>query len=229
MTESDFTLGVSPQNGDALGAALLLDTCCRVMILSRSSEIFAINQAAVDFLGSSRERVIGTRLADHYPIEVRENLLRWLAEPFVTGNATVRAEYILRGRRWASIARRMPVIGAEDRLICVSQPRSDLIPLARINEMISVYRDREVALASLAVLSDREFEVASLIAASLTDGEIARELHRSVRTVHAHRRAIGQKLGMKRRTEVAEFLRSRGLGALPTVELDTESDLDAAA
>ena len=229
MPERLFSLGVSPQNSDALAAALLMDTSCRVLILARSSEILGLNQAAVDFLGSSLERLVGTRLVDHYPIEIREHVLRWLSVPFVTSDETVQGEYILHGQRWKSIARRLPVVEGEDRIICVSQPRSDLIPLARINELISIYRDRKVALASLAVLTDRELEVAALLSASLTDSEIARELHRSIRTVHAHRRSIGQKLGLKRRSEVAELFRSRGLGATPTVELESDTDLEAAA
>jgi DNA-binding CsgD family transcriptional regulator len=118
------------------------------------------------------------------------------------------------------------VTDGEDRLICVSQPLTDLIPLESLAEMIAVYNDRAAALGSLGMLTDREFEVAALVAASLTDSEIASELHRSIRTVHAHRRAIGQKLGLKRRSEVAELLRSRGLGAKPSGIGDAASDRD---
>jgi DNA-binding CsgD family transcriptional regulator len=226
MPASLLRLGVSPQNADAIAAALLKDTCCRVLILARSSEILGLNDFAAEFLGSSSEQLIGTRLVDHYPSEIRDCVLTWLNRPFVTSDETVVGEYVLRGRRWKSIARRLPVIDGEDRLICVSQPLTELVPLENLAAMISLYADRTTPLGQLSMLTDREFEVAALIAASLTDGEIARELHRSVRTVHAHRRSIGQKLGLKRRSEVAEVFRSRGLGAKPSGISDAASDLD---
>lgn len=216
MPERYFRLGVSPQNADAIAAALLQDTCCRVLIMARSSEILGLNVAAAEFLGASRDSLLHTRLVDHYPPEIRDDVLSWLNRPFVTPEETVERRYILHGRRWKSIARRLPVTDGEDRLVCVSQPLTDLVPLQSLVEMISVYKDRTAALGPLGVLTDREFEVAALVAASLTDNEIAQELHRSVRTVHAHRRSIGQKLGLKRRSEVAELLRSRGLGAKPS-------------
>ncbi len=216
MPATQFRLGVSPQNADAIAAALLQDTCCRVMILSRSSEILGLNEVAAEFLGGSREALVQTRLVDHYPPEIRDRVLTWLNRPFVTSDETVEGRYIVRGRRWKSIARRLPVTDGEDRVICVSQPLTDLVPMETLVEMIAIYKNRTVALGPLGVLTDREFEVAALVAASLTDGEIAHELHRSIRTVHAHRRSIGQKLGLKRRSEVAELLRSRGLGAKPS-------------
>lgn len=229
MPESAFILGVLPKNADAIAAALLLDTSCRVLVLARSSEILGLNRAAAEFLSSSTEALVGTRLVDHYPVEIRDYVMQWLNQPYVTAEGIVVGEYILHGRRWRSVARRIPVTDGEDRLTCVSQPLTDLIPLARIHEMISIYRDRAAALGPIAALTDREFEVAALLSASLTDSEIARELHRSIRTVHAHRRALGQKLGLKRRSEVAELFRSRGLGAKPTIELDSESDLGSEA
>lgn len=226
MPETRFRLGVSPQNADAIAAALLQDTCCRVLVLSRSSEILGLNDSAAEFLGSSRDSLIHTQLVDHYPHAIRDRVLSWLNHPFVTPDETVEGQYILRGRRWKSIARRLPVTDGEDRLICVSQPLTDLIPLESLAEMIAIYKDRTAALGSLGMLTDREFEVAALVAASLTDSEIARELHRSIRTVHAHRRSIGQKLGLKRRSEVAEVFRSRGLGAKPSGVHDASSDWD---
>lgn len=73
-----------------------------------------------------------------------------------------------------------------------------------------------LALGDLANLTEREFEVAALIGAFMSDGEIAQELHRSIRTVHAHRRGIGQKTGLHRRSEIAELMQTRGLAAAPS-------------
>jgi NarL family two-component system response regulator LiaR len=53
------------------------------------------------------------------------------------------------------------------------------------------------------VLTPREKEVATLAALGLTNEEIAQELGISVKTVKAHLSLIFQKLGVKRRSELA--------------------------
>ncbi|TAK88615.1 MAG: response regulator transcription factor [Aquabacterium sp.] len=57
--------------------------------------------------------------------------------------------------------------------------------------------------AAMAMLSDRELEVLRLIGRGLKTGEIARNLHRSVHTVEAHRANIKRKLGLKTAGDLA--------------------------
>lgn len=57
---------------------------------------------------------------------------------------------------------------------------------------------------TLAALTDRELEVMRLIGLGLGTGDIARELHRSVKTIEAHRSNAKEKLGLK---TSAEFVR----------------------
>lgn len=223
MAVQDFHLQIEPRDAEAIGASLLLDSCCRVLILKRNSEILNLNVEAERFLRSTRDQVIGTPLVDYYPSELREGVLAWLNQAYVTGADRVTGEYILWGQRWNSTARRIPLKQGEDCLVCVSQQRTDLVALPQLVEMIGRCRDRRTALGDLHMLTDREVEVAALIAASLTDSEIAGELHRSIRTVHAHRRSIGEKLQMRRRSGVADLMRSRGLGALPSGQVAVRS------
>lgn len=60
-------------------------------------------------------------------------------------------------------------------------------------------------------LSDREVEVLRLIALGHTNGEIAGQLHLSVRTVESHRSHIQQKLGLAKRSELVRYALDRGL------------------
>lgn len=55
-----------------------------------------------------------------------------------------------------------------------------------------------------AALSDRELEVLRLIGQGRKTGEIARQLHRSVHTVEAHRANIKRKLGLQNAGELAQ-------------------------
>lgn len=51
-------------------------------------------------------------------------------------------------------------------------------------------------------LSDRELEVFELIGSGLTTRDIARKLHRSVKTIESHREHIKNKLGLKNANEL---------------------------
>ena len=55
------------------------------------------------------------------------------------------------------------------------------------------------------VLTPREKEVATLAALGLTNEEIAKELGISVKTAKAHLSLVFQKLGVKRRSELARM------------------------
>ncbi|MGD9787832.1 MAG: response regulator [Sulfuricellaceae bacterium] len=57
----------------------------------------------------------------------------------------------------------------------------------------------------LSALSDRELEVLRLIGRGLSTGEIARDLHRSVKTVEAHRANIKEKLNLKNAAELVRY------------------------
>lgn len=63
----------------------------------------------------------------------------------------------------------------------------------------------------LSVLTDRELQVLRCIAEGLSSAEIARELHRSVKTVEGHRARLGHKLGARNRSELTRLAISFGL------------------
>jgi DNA-binding NarL/FixJ family response regulator len=66
-------------------------------------------------------------------------------------------------------------------------------------------RDRGPARAGKGVetLTDRELEIFELIGRGLSTGQIARTLHVSVRTVHAHRSGIKRKMGVSNAAQMA--------------------------
>ena len=57
----------------------------------------------------------------------------------------------------------------------------------------------------LTLLTDRELEVFRLIGRGLKTGDIARELHRSVNTIEAHRAAIKRKFAVTTGAELARL------------------------
>ncbi|MDO4561393.1 MAG: helix-turn-helix transcriptional regulator [bacterium] len=61
--------------------------------------------------------------------------------------------------------------------------------------------------------SDRELEVWELVAKGLTNEEIGKELHISVRTVQTHLVVICEKMGFRNRTEAAAAWVKRRIAA----------------
>lgn len=68
-----------------------------------------------------------------------------------------------------------------------------------------------VNLGSLEILSPRELEVLALLGQGMSLKEVAKTLHRSVKTIDNHRQAIGRKLEVDDRVHLAEIARRAGL------------------
>jgi DNA-binding CsgD family transcriptional regulator len=79
------------------------------------------------------------------------------------------------------------------------------------DERPEVVESEVVDLGPLERLTPRELEVLALIGQGLSVKEIARMLHRSVKTVDNHRQSIGKKLKLSDRIALAEIARRAGL------------------
>lgn len=65
------------------------------------------------------------------------------------------------------------------------------------------------------LLTPRQHEILLLIAEGLTSAEIAKRLHRSVRTIESHRLKIGQRLGARTTAELLKKAHHAGLIGMP--------------
>ena len=71
-------------------------------------------------------------------------------------------------------------------------------------------------LGALASLTPRELEILYLIGQGLATADIAKQLHRSEKTVEWHRVSLGNKLGVSNRVELARIaIRCGLLAAVP--------------
>lgn len=66
-------------------------------------------------------------------------------------------------------------------------------------------------LGTLGQLSKREIEVLSLVGVGLTTGQIAKSLHRSLKTVENHRTSIGRKLNARSLLDLCRIARRAGM------------------
>lgn len=67
------------------------------------------------------------------------------------------------------------------------------------------------AAPALEALTDRQRQVLRLLGRGLTDAQIASELYLSIRTVHAHVRAIYRKLNVSHRSAATRLAVQNGL------------------
>ncbi len=80
---------------------------------------------------------------------------------------------------------------------------SEKLASAMLYGLVSAGRRRTRSV--LEVLSGREFEVFHMIAEGLGVKQIAEQLHRSRKTIEAHREKIKKKLGLKSATELVRY------------------------
>ena len=71
---------------------------------------------------------------------------------------------------------------------------------------------KTIDLGPLAALSKRELEVLALIGEGMTNAQIATSLHRTAKTVEAHRTSLAVKLGVTTRVQIAAVAARAGLG-----------------
>lgn len=76
-------------------------------------------------------------------------------------------------------------------------------------------------------LTSRQREVLVMIGEGLSSAEIARRLHRTVKTVESHRLALGKKLGVRNRVELALIAHRAGLTKTETFSQETEESLSS--
>ena len=79
---------------------------------------------------------------------------------------------------------------------------------------------------NLSVLTKRERDVLTLIGYGLSSKEIAERLHRSIKTVNTHRSALGRKLGVSNRVQLARIAVHAGLVPSDPGSRDQEASHD---
>ncbi len=109
----------------------------------------------------------------------------------------------------------------EDRCLTICQPidHSDPIITQESNIDFEIVRAQVHDLGILAKLTERELELLSLIGEGHSTAEIAKRLHRSIKTVEWHRASIGAKLGVKNRVELARIALHAGLAGMSAEEI----------
>lgn len=229
----------SPPEGirqDAIWHGLVDEPYTAVSIVSMDGLILFVNeQSARIFLGLdyTPADIIGKRLIELFPKPWVDQRLEIFRRVLVTGHPMM-MRTIWRGWQqfsWIHHIEPDPQTYAHEEGDEVEIPDRFLIITRRISSVgafgdsvtrperaetiasgdVSVVDSQVMDLGELEVLSTRELEVLALLGQGMSLKEIAKTLHRSVKTIDNHRQAIGRKLAVDDRVHLAEIAKRAGL------------------
>lgn len=180
-----------------------------VSIVDAAGEIrFANHRAAVLFLETTPETIIGRTLPDLYGEEWAAERLRVFERIEETGRPMI-MRHIRNGQRLQST---IHLLSTDDDapstfLVVTSEGEHDPEP----DRLIEVFESNVVHLGPLDPLSQRELEVLALVGHGMTAKQIGAALFRSHRTIEQHIESLRAKLHVARREQLAEIAHRAGL------------------
>ncbi len=209
-----------PEQAGPIWLALIEDAHVGVLIVDADGQIKFVNSWAEELIGKKISPG-ATSLREIWSEEFAKERLDHLRESASTARPMA-IDGMINGRFVRTIVR---PVGSELRgrrsVLMVFSPASIVpgapgtsnTPAASGSTMTSV-RARVDDPGKLAELTTREIEILKLIGAGLTTADIAKHLHRSVKTVEWHRVSLGNKLGVGNRVELARIAIAAGLVGL---------------
>jgi DNA-binding CsgD family transcriptional regulator len=209
MTPSEPTNDGAVPVESQIWEALTTEPSVAVHILDCDLRVLYCNETmARDFLGMSASEVMGRPLAEVVGEEVVEDTKRAI-ERLSAGDGPLGLRRIWQGRQIVGTFRRIAVPSRKDDHFLVITRHLGTRSLEDVD--LPVIDAETVLLGPLEVLSPRELEVLCLLGHGLAIKEIGRVLHRSPRTIEAHRHNIGRKLEESDRVKLAQIAVEAGL------------------
>lgn len=211
MASSTMRSGAwSPPGADPqVWAALVEDTQAAVMVVDREGTIeYANSCAATTLTGTPGQSLIGRRLGDFFDEEYTRERMEIVGD-VMASRRSIALEGMSRGRNVRSVFRALQ--GDGDHVLIVSRPANPGVEFGGGEPGRNVVRARVNDSGKLGNLTLREMEILKLIGMGLSTADIAKKLHRSVKTIEWHRVSLGEKLGVTNRVELARIAIGAGL------------------
>ncbi len=197
--------------------ALADDTRCIVCVVNLDGTILWVNRLTEALCNAEPGTLCPTHASQVFPPEYVSERLEMMREAVATGRPVV-CEGICWGLYRRTTFRPIPTPPEEvPRVLSVCRPKPADEASPNDSGDPPARRARFNDLGPLAALTDRELEILDLIGRGLSTAEIARHLHRSIKTIEWHRVSLGEKLGATNRVGLARIAINAGLsnGPLP--------------
>lgn len=193
---------------DPVWDALVHDSACALAVVDADGHVLFSNALYIRMLGvSSQDQVKGQSIEQRLGHEMAEERLPILREVIRTGKP-VQFRDVRKGRALLAFLRKLPT---HDVVLATFRPAD--IPDwcdASVSDM-AVATVKHVDPGVLSALSEREKEILAFIGQGFTSAQIAKKLHRTIKTIEWHRSAIAKKLQTKDRVALAKLAIQAGL------------------
>jgi len=182
-------------------------------VIGANGRLEFVNDQVAGDTGRPASTLIGELYAAVLPEQTRNERTLLVKKAFESPEPVV-AVGMLRGTLHRTIYRR--VEGIEPKVLVIDRPAIGVDNGPRPSIKM---RDEDAGV--LAKLTARELDVLRLIGMGLSTADIAKSLHRSVKTIEWHRVSLGNKLNVANRVELARIAIRAGVVPLEDVEPDT--------
>lgn len=191
--------------------ALTSDTESAVLVIDHEGMIQFANKAASTALTGNGHSVTGRRFGEFVASDFADERLSLARRVIETGKPVTLVGMFKGIWQRTSMRPLQDDKGRTSVLIVTTAggPPGTKTVNAPANE--SVVRAKVDDLGVLGTLTNREMEILKLIGEGLSTADIARRLHRSVKTIEWHRVSLGSKLGVTNRVELARIALRAGL------------------
>ncbi len=196
----------------AVWDALVHDAKVFLAVVSRAGTLLFVNGRAARELGASRSSLVGRSLSEFFPDDWFAERLEFINKALETGEPVIVKG--MRGGSWTRTTfRAMPgeTDESQEQVLIVCRPSSELDPEHRRAGETGVFLAKCQTKGQLDSLTQRELELLRYIGQGFSTAEIAKRLHRSVKTIEWHRVSLGSKLGVSNRVELARIAIQSGL------------------
>ncbi|MBL0922165.1 MAG: PAS domain-containing protein [Phycisphaerales bacterium] len=163
--------------------------------------------------GHTPEQLIGARCAQCIPPEMAAERDRLFQQVLSTGKPVQFLEAVGGGRYRATFSP-ATLAGSHERGVVIILTPLYLLPPGSTDHLPFAQHNHNDPLEGL---TRAETELLSLIGSGLSTQQIARKLHRSVKTIESHRASLGRKLNVTNRVELALIAVRAGLVSLVAV------------
>lgn len=174
-----------------------------VLILDVEGRIVFANRIFAGCFATTPAQLVGRSLHELIPPESVRDRLRLLEQALSTRRG-VSFKCLFQGQLLHSVYR--PILPSDG-----SAPRLVLVVARLASSLVDGFEDateEKVGLGDCGVLSGlttRELDVLRYIGEGYSTAEIAERMFRTIKTIEAHRAALGRKLGVKNRVQLARI------------------------
>lgn len=201
--------------------SLVADSGGCFAIVNEEGRVVFANDVAGDVVQCPASQMIGRLMDELLPPAIAKERMGFLRQVMQTGRPLI-VDAVFMGM-YRSTVYRLHVGHAGAKYVLCAGRTGHMKPGVQLPPGMDYARTKHDDAGRFSSLTARELEILRMIGEGLTTAEIAKRLHRSVKTVEWHRVSLGTKLGVSNRVELARIAIDSGLVSSNSVPAASES------